>query len=120
MKRLIEKNFWTGKTQKEEIGGMPESINVFIGTGSISDAFEVHKELITTFQDDFSKYAPYADKNCLSDVFKNVARNIGNQIKYTRLSESFSSPTIKKAMAGVLCLQRSPKHKTPAHSLFFF
>ncbi len=84
------------------IGGMPESIKVFIESGSISDSFDVHKELIFTFQDDFSKYAPYADKHCLSDVFKNVAKNIGNQIKYTHLSESFSSPTIKKAFETLL------------------
>ena len=84
------------------IGGMPESIKVFIESGSISDSFDVHKELITTFQDDFSKYAPYADKHCLNDVFKNVAKNIGNQIKYTHLSESFSSPTIKKAFETLL------------------
>ncbi len=84
------------------IGGMPESIKVFIESGSISDSFDVHKELITTFQDDFSKYAPYADKHCLSDVFKNVARNIGNQIKYAHLSESFTSPTIKKAFETLL------------------
>ncbi len=84
------------------IGGMPESIKVFIESGSISDAFDVHKELINTFQDDFSKYAPFADKHCLSDVFKNVAKNIGNQIKYTHLSESFSSPTTKKAFETLL------------------
>ena len=84
------------------IGGMPESIKVFIQTGSMADSFDVHKELISTFQDDFSKYAPYADKNCLNDVFKNVAKNIGNQIKYTHLSESFSSPTIKKAFETLL------------------
>ncbi len=84
------------------IGGMPESIKVFIERGSIADSFDVHRELITTFQDDFSKYAPYADKHCLNDVFKNVARNIGNQIKYTHLSESFSSPTIKKAFETLL------------------
>jgi len=84
------------------IGGMPESIKVFIESASISESFDVHKELITTFQDDFSKYAPYADKHCLGDVFKNVAKNIGNQIKYTHLSESFSSPTIKKAFETLL------------------
>lgn len=84
------------------IGGMPESMQVFIESGSISDSFDVHKELIATFQDDFSKYAPYADKYCLSDVFRNVAKNIGNQIKYTHLSESFSSPTIKKAFETLL------------------
>ncbi len=84
------------------VGGMPESIKVFIESGSISDALDVHKELITTFQDDFAKYAPYADKHCLNDVFRNVAKNVGNQIKYTHLSESFSSPTIKKAFETLL------------------
>ena len=84
------------------VGGMPESIKCFIESGGVSDSFDVHKELISTFQDDFSKYAPYADKHCLNDVFRNVARNIGNQIKYTHLSESFSSPTIKKAFETLL------------------
>ena len=84
------------------IGGMPESIDVFIESGSISESFDVHKELIHTFQEDFSKYAPYSNKHCLSDVFKNVAQNIGNQIKYTNLSKSFSSPTIKKAFETLL------------------
>ena len=84
------------------VGGMPESIKVFIESGSISDVFDVHKELIATFQDDFAKYAPYADKHCLNDVFRNIAKNVGNQIKYTHLSESFSSPTIKKAFETLL------------------
>lgn len=84
------------------IGGMPESIKVFRENRSVTNSFDVHKELIATFQADFSKYAPYADKHCLSDVFKNVAKNIGNQIKYTHLSESFSSPTIKKAFETLL------------------
>ncbi len=84
------------------VGGMPESIKVFLESSSMTNSFDVHKELISTFQDDFSKYAPYADKHCLNDVFKNVARTIGSQIKYTHLSDSFSSPTIKKAFETLL------------------
>ncbi len=79
------------------IGGMPESVKTYIDTKRIAASFDVHKELVATFQDDFSKYAPRADKQCLRDVFKNVANMIGHQIKYTHLSNSFSSPTIKKA-----------------------
>lgn len=84
------------------IGGMPESIKTYINTKSIAESFEVHKELVSTFQDDFSKYAPRADKQCLRDVFKNVANSLGNQIKYTHLSGAFSSPTIKKAFDTLL------------------
>ena len=38
----------------------------------------------------------------MNDVFKNVAKNIGNQIKYTHLSDSFTSPTIKKSFEILL------------------
>lgn len=78
------------------IGGMPESVSAYIDSKNISDSFSVQNELLISFQEDFSKYAPYSDKHCLKDVFGNVAINIGKQIKYTNLSNSFSSPTIKK------------------------
>uniref|UniRef100_UPI004055C4C5 ATP-binding protein n=1 Tax=Candidatus Electrothrix sp. TaxID=2170559 RepID=UPI004055C4C5 len=91
------------------VGGMPESIKVFLESSSMTNSFDVHKELISTFQDDFSKYAPYADKHCLNDVFKNVARTIGSQIKYTHLSDSFSSPTIKKAFETLLKDRKSTR-----------
>ncbi len=78
-------------------GGMPESVKVFVEDGTLFNSFEVHQELILSFKDDFSKYAPYADKHCLDNVFKSIATNIGNQIKYSSLSDSFSQPTNKKA-----------------------
>jgi len=57
----------------------------------------VQNELITSFKDDFLKYAPFSNKLCLENVFRSVAINVGNQIKYSSLSDSFSQPTIKKA-----------------------
>lgn len=104
------------------IGGMPESVKTYIETGTVTESFDVHQELIASFQDDFSKYAPQADKHCLWEVFKNVARHTGNQIKYTHLSQSFSSPTIKKAFETLLKSQIIKKipsigNPTPPHHL---
>lgn len=79
------------------IGGMPEAVRVFCETSSLKSAFEVQKDLITTFHQDFSKYAGRSDKNCLNDVFFAAAKNVGKQIVYSGLSSGFTIPTIKKS-----------------------
>jgi len=79
------------------IGGMPESVRSFYQTSSFIESFKIHKELFNSFKDDFGKYAAHSSKVCLEEVFVNSAKNIGNQLAYSRLSDSFSNPTIKKA-----------------------
>ena len=79
------------------VGGMPECVGNYSQTNSIREVFEIQYDLISTFRQDFSKYAPFADKQCLNMVFSSVAKNISNQIKYTNLTADFTIPTIKKA-----------------------
>jgi len=78
------------------IGGMPECVNTFVQTGKIRDAFEVQADLVTTFRQDFSKYAPYSDARCLNSVLTATAKHVGRQIKYSELAEGFTNPTFKK------------------------
>lgn len=85
------------------IGGMPESVLAYAETGSMREAFEVQAEIVETYRLDFAKYRPLADKHCLNSVLTSVAQSVGQQIKYSRLAEGFSSPTIKKAFE-LLCL----------------
>jgi len=96
------------------VGGMPECVEYYSQTGSLIKAFEIRLDLVNTFRADFSKYAPYADKHCLNQVLTSVAKNIGNQIKYSRLSQDFSIPTIKKAYD--LLRQAQVIRKIPATS----
>ena len=77
------------------IGGMPECVKTFIATGKMADVQQVQTDLIDTYRQDFAKYAPYADKRCLNEVLFSTAGRVGQQIKYARLSEGFSGPTIK-------------------------
>ena len=98
------------------VGGMPEAVSAYVNTDSINEARGVHAELVETYRQDFSKYAPRADKGCLDDVLHQVARNVGSQIKYARLSSRFSQPTIRKAFE-LLCtagLMRRVPHASPA------
>ena len=79
------------------IGGMPECVKTYVATGKMKTVQQVQSDLIDTYRQDFSKYAPYADKRCLNEVLFSTAGKVGQQIKYAHLSESFSNPTIKKA-----------------------
>lgn len=87
------------------VGGMPESVQAYADTRSMQESFAVQQELCDSFRQDFSKYAPRADKYCLDAVFTGIARNTGRQIKYTRLAEGYSHPTIRRAFE-ILCMAR--------------
>lgn len=79
------------------IGGMPESVLAFVETRLMQESFEVQAGICDTYRMDFAKYSPRADKHCLNAVFTTVAQNVGQQIKYSRLGDSYSNPTLKKA-----------------------
>ena len=85
------------------VGGMPESVQAYCNTGSLRDAFDVQKELIEAYRMDFAKYAPHSDKLCLNNVLTTLSQSVGQQIKYSRLAEGYSNPTLKKAFE-LLCL----------------
>ena len=79
------------------VGGMPESVHTFAANGSFRECFEVQRELCHSYRQDFSKYASRSDPYCLDTVFQGIARRIGQPIKYTRLAEGYSIPTVKRA-----------------------
>jgi uncharacterized protein len=85
------------------IGGMPACVKAYKETESFADAFEVQGEIIDSYRMDFVKYTPQVDRFCLDAVFSSVAQQVGCQIKYARLGEGYSNPTLKKAFE-LLCL----------------
>jgi len=87
------------------VGGMPEAVSVYSSSGSLRDAGEVQREIVESYREDFSKYAPLADKSCLRAVMTSLARSVGQQVKYSRLARGFSNATIHKAF-DLLCLAR--------------
>lgn len=85
------------------VGGLPASISAYMETGSMQAAIEVQRDICETYRLDFGKYAPRADKTCLNAVLDSIAQNVGQQVKYTRLSDGYTGPTLKKAF-DLLCL----------------
>lgn len=87
------------------VGGMPEAVAAFVKSGSYHESFAVHEELVATYRDDFAKYRPRVDPECLDLVLKGVAKGVGQQMTYTHLAEGYSQPTLKKAF-DLLCQAR--------------
>jgi predicted AAA+ superfamily ATPase len=85
------------------VGGMPACVEAYRETGSFADAFEVQAEIVDSYRMDFVKYTPQVDRFCLDAVFTMLAQQVGSQIKYSRLAEGYSNPTLKKAFE-LLCL----------------
>ncbi len=96
------------------VGGMPECVKTYSLTKNMKEVFDIQADLIHTYRQDFSKYAPYSDKRCLNSVLSSCSKKIGQQIKYSRLAEGFSNPTIKKAY-DLLCTAQLIR-KIPAAS----
>ena len=96
------------------VGGMPEAVSAYLKKGSIRDSFAVHRELCTAFENDFSKYAGRVDKNCLKEVFKTSATKVGKQVKYSHLSETYSTHTIKRSLE--LLMMAEVVRKIPSSS----
>ncbi len=94
------------------IGGMPECVKSYRDSGSMVEAFGVQSEILDSYRDDFSKYKPHIDTTCIDAVFLNVAKSIGEQLKYTRLNDGHSGQMNHKAFN--LLAKAKVIHKIPA------
>ena len=94
------------------VGGMPECVKTYRDTGSMLETFQVQSEIIESYRDDFSKYRPRVNPTCLDAVFLNVAKSVGEQLKYSRLSDGHSGQMNRKAFE--LLVKARVVHKIPA------
>ncbi len=94
------------------VGGMPECVKTYRDSGSMVETFQVQSEILDSYRDDFSKYTPHINTICLDAVFLGVAKSIGEQLKYTRLNDGYSSQMNRKAFD--LLVKAKVIHKIPS------
>jgi predicted AAA+ superfamily ATPase len=80
------------------IGGMPEAVQTYINNPSFTRVTEVHRSIIFSYIEDISKHYPRTDKELISQVFFNSARNVGSQIKYAGLVKGERSERVKAVL----------------------
>lgn len=80
------------------VGGMPEAVQAFAESGSLEGAAAVHRRIISTYEDDFSKYARHRDLALLQQVFRKIPRMVGEKVKYVNIAREELSRDVKSAL----------------------
>jgi len=80
------------------VGGMPEAVLAFQESASLQEASSVHRSIISTYEDDFAKYARRQDLLRLQRTFRMIPRQVGQKVKYVNFSREDRSRDIKAAI----------------------
>ena len=80
------------------VGGMPEAVSVFAETRSISAVGDVQRALCSAYVQDFAKYSPRLDRDCLDWIFAELPDHVGRQTKYQALYPEKRIETIKRSL----------------------
>lgn len=73
------------------IGGMPEAVSAFMGTGSILECQKVHRDIVMNFMDDFQKYDSPVPPDVLKRVFDFAVYHVCSQVKSSSAVEGISA-----------------------------
>ena len=84
------------------IGGFPEVVGRYIGTGNLLECFVVLDDLITTICDDFAKYRGKVPASRLDEVFRSIAMQSGAKFKYSNVSPELGSAQGRQALELLL------------------
>lgn len=89
------------------VGGMPEAAEVFLQDGNFSDVASVHRSIVETYREDFSKYALGSQTKKVRRIFDAAPGFLGQKIRWSRINPDWKSVDQRKAFdqlarAGIL------------------
>jgi len=97
------------------VGGMPAAVASWGVRRSLTEVNQIHRNLITTYRDDFSKYSGRIDKERLDEVMTKVPSMLGEKFVYSNVNQDVQSAPIKRAF-GLLCKARVCHRVTSVHA----
>jgi len=80
------------------VGGMPEAVQAFLDTGDFLSAVEVHRSILETYRDDFSKYSHGAELEKLRRVFEVLPRVLGRKVQYRQFHPDWKAQDIRRCL----------------------
>lgn len=89
------------------LGGMPEVVKTYIESRDFQTIFRIQTALLSTYRDDFKKYAKKHEIKYLELLFDTLPMQIGRKFKYVNISQDIKSRDLKNslellAMAGLV------------------
>ncbi|OAD22118.1 ATPase [Candidatus Thiomargarita nelsonii] len=86
-------------------GGMPESIKAYLEDQTFLSSEKVKQSILSTYRDDFGKYASPTKHDLIRQVFNKIPTMIGNKFKYSHINRDIKPVNIATAL-NQLCLAR--------------
>jgi len=80
------------------IGGMPEAVERYRITGSLTQSFEVHEDIYQSYLQSLVRYNKISDIDSLDNLMRSIPSHIGSQVKYTRLVPDQRIEKTKKSL----------------------
>ena len=100
------------------VGGMPEAVSSWIDKRSLLDINKIHQDLLTSFRNDFAKYAKHVAHHRLDEVIQSIPNQLGEKFQYRRVNPDISSTQIKQALEQLCTARLCQKvQDTPASGL---
>ncbi|OGV54945.1 MAG: hypothetical protein A2X45_02695 [Lentisphaerae bacterium GWF2_50_93] len=87
------------------IGGMPEAIQAFVDSSSFLETDKVKQSILSTYQDDFSKYGKRVNVQRLRHVFQKLPMLVGGKFMHSRVDNDAQARDIGEALR-MLCLAK--------------
>lgn len=79
------------------IGGMPAAVASWITDRSLPKINQIHRNLITTYRDDFAKYGGRIAKERLDEILMAIPKFLGKKFIYSKVNPDIRSAAIKQA-----------------------
>jgi len=96
------------------LGGMPETIAVWLETKNLSKTDEIHQLLLQNYKHDFGKYGRHVNFRLLEKVFTKAPATVGNKFKYAEIDREVNARDIRKSLN--LLIKAHILHKVTAAS----
>lgn len=84
------------------IGGMPEAVAKWVEEKKPKESFQVHHNLITSYRQDFEKYATRPQMKCVETLFRQIPYMIGEEFKYKNIHGEFRKRELAPSL-DLLC-----------------
>ena len=80
------------------IGGMPEAIKTYVVQRDFMEVERTKNTILSTYQDDFSKYCKDKEELRLRDVFERISQFISQKVQYSKILPDVRSMYIALAL----------------------
>jgi predicted AAA+ superfamily ATPase len=84
---------------------MPASIQAFVGSGDYHESDAVRQGVLSTYRDDFNKYARHVDRWRLGRLFEQIPMLVGSKLMYSRVDRNTRARDMARVL-DMLCMAR--------------